>query len=96
VIGSRDGAVGIMTGYGLDDRGVGVRAPVRGIFSLFRVVYFGSEAQSAFYSVDKGALSPWVKRPRREAGHSLLTSGEVKKAGVIPRFLHAFSWRVLS
>jgi hypothetical protein len=27
-IGSRDSAVGIATGYGLDDRGVGVRVPV--------------------------------------------------------------------
>jgi hypothetical protein len=27
-IGSQDSAVGIATGYGLDDRGVGVRVPV--------------------------------------------------------------------
>jgi hypothetical protein len=34
---SRDNAVGIATGYGLDDRGVGVRVPVRSrIFSSQR------------------------------------------------------------
>jgi hypothetical protein len=35
--GSRDSVVGIATGYGLDDRGVGVRVPVGSrIFSTFR------------------------------------------------------------
>jgi hypothetical protein len=28
ILGSRDSSVGIVTGYGLDDRGVGVRIPV--------------------------------------------------------------------
>jgi hypothetical protein len=28
VIGSRDSVVGVATGYGLDDRGVGIRVPV--------------------------------------------------------------------
>jgi hypothetical protein len=31
VIGSRDSVVGIAAGYGLDDRGVGVRVPVGSI-----------------------------------------------------------------
>jgi hypothetical protein len=36
--GSRDSAVGIATGYGLDDRGVGVEVPVRSrIFSSPRL-----------------------------------------------------------
>jgi hypothetical protein len=30
---SRDSVVGVATGYGLDDRGVGVRVPVESIFS---------------------------------------------------------------
>jgi hypothetical protein len=39
---SRDSAVGIETGYGLDDGGVGVRVPVRFKFSLLHVVQTGS------------------------------------------------------
>jgi hypothetical protein len=38
---SRDNAVGIATGYGLDGRGVGVRVPVGHEFSLFHVVQTG-------------------------------------------------------
>jgi hypothetical protein len=33
-MGSRDSVVGIKTGYGLDDRGVGVRVPVKVKLSL--------------------------------------------------------------
>jgi hypothetical protein len=37
LIGNRDGAVGIATGYGLDDRGVGIWIPVESIiFSSLR------------------------------------------------------------
>jgi hypothetical protein len=36
-VGSRDSTVGILTGYGLDDRGVGVRVPIKSrIFSSSR------------------------------------------------------------
>jgi hypothetical protein len=44
---SRDSAVGIATGYGLDGRGVGVRLPVGPRFSLLRVVQTGSGAHPA-------------------------------------------------
>jgi hypothetical protein len=66
---SRDSAVSIATGYGLDDRGVGVRVPVRSrIFSM--------SSRSALESTQlpiqcvPGALSPGVKRQGREANHS--------------------------
>jgi hypothetical protein len=41
---SRDGAVGISTGYGMDDRGVGVRVPVGTRVLLLHVVQTGSGA----------------------------------------------------
>jgi hypothetical protein len=69
---SRDSAVGIATGYGLDDRGVGVRVPV------------GSTIFSSPCRPDRlwglpNLLSLGVKRQGREAGHSPPNSAEVKK-----------------
>jgi hypothetical protein len=67
-------AVGIATGYGLEDREVGVQVPV------------GSRFLSSPRRPDRlttqlipGALSPRVKRPVRKADHSDPTSVEVKK-----------------
>jgi hypothetical protein len=40
-----------------------------------------------------GALSPWVKRPSREADHSAPTSAEVKKSGSIHPLPYAPSWQ---
>jgi hypothetical protein len=75
---SRDGVVGIVTGYGLDDRGVGVRAPVGSrIFSTSSRPVLGP-TQSPIQWV-AGALFPEVKRSECEANHSPLTSAEVKK-----------------
>jgi hypothetical protein len=82
---SRDSAVGIATGYGLDDQGVGVRVSVGArIFtspclsdrlwgppSLLSIGYRGG-----------GAVSPGVKRPGREADYSPPTSVEVKKTWI--------------
>jgi hypothetical protein len=39
------------------------------------------------------ALSPVVKRPGREADHSVASSAEVKNIRAIPPLLHTFSWR---
>jgi hypothetical protein len=58
---SLDSAVGIATGYGLDDRGVGVRAPVGSrIFSSPRCPdrFLGP----ACYSVGTGGSFPQIKR----------------------------------
>jgi hypothetical protein len=71
---SRDSAVGIATGYGLD-RGDGVRAPVGSRFSLFHVEQIGS----GIHPAGTGALSPRVKRPWCEAENSPPASAEVKK-----------------
>jgi hypothetical protein len=84
VVVSRDSAVGIETGYVLDNQGVGVQVPVGGQeFSLLYVVQTGSGARPASYPMGvPGALSPGVKRPWREADRSPPTSAEVKKTWV--------------
>jgi hypothetical protein len=76
---SRDSSVGVATGYGLLDRGVGVRVPIGSKKILLHVVQTGSVAHPASCKIGKGALSQGVKRPGREADHSSPTSAEVKK-----------------
>jgi hypothetical protein len=51
---TRESAVGIATGYGLDGRGVAVRVPVGAIYSLLHVFQTGSGAHPAFYTVGTG------------------------------------------
>jgi hypothetical protein len=76
----RDSAVGIATGYGLDDWGIGVRVPV------------GSRIFSSPCSPDcfwgppnflsngyRRAFSPGIKRPGRKSDHLLSTTAEIKK-----------------
>jgi hypothetical protein len=67
MMGSRGSAVGIVTVYGLDGRGLGFRIPLGTYFSPFHVVQTGSGAHTASYLMDTGALSSRVKRPGREA-----------------------------
>jgi hypothetical protein len=52
---SRDSAIGIATGFRVDDRGFGVRVPVGSRISLFHVVQNGSGAHPASYSMDIGS-----------------------------------------
>jgi hypothetical protein len=80
----------IGTGYGLDDRGVGVRIPVGSrIFSTLSIQALGP-TQPLIQWVP-GALSPGVKRPGREADHSPPTSAEVKKIRIYTStLLYAF------
>jgi hypothetical protein len=75
---SRDRAVGIAIGYGLDDGEVGVRVSVRAKFFSIPRRPDVSEAHPASYPMGNGALSPGLKRPRREADHPHPTSAEVK------------------
>jgi hypothetical protein len=50
---SRDSVIGIVTGYGLDDRGVGVRVPVVSL-SLLHVVHTGSAFHQTSYTIGTG------------------------------------------
>jgi hypothetical protein len=81
--GSRDIVVGIATGYGLDDREVGVRVPVGSIiFSSPRCPYWFWGSPSLLYNGYRWTLSPGIKRPGREADYSPQTSAEVKNTWI--------------
>jgi hypothetical protein len=71
------------TGYGLDDRGVGVRVSVEVIFFTTKCrpdrICWSTQPPIQWVS---GAVSPAVKRPGREANHSPLASAEVKKTWI--------------
>jgi hypothetical protein len=69
---SRDSSVGTALGYGLDDRGSGVRF-LAGVvnFSLHCRVQNGSGAYPAYYPMGSVALFLGIKRPGREADHSI-------------------------
>jgi hypothetical protein len=56
--GNRDSAVGIATGCGLDDWGIGVRVPVGQEFSHFHIVQTGTRAHPASYPMGTGGLFP--------------------------------------
>jgi hypothetical protein len=78
-----------VTGYWLDDRGVGVRVLVRSrIYSSpCRPDWLWSSTQPPLQWV------PRVKRPRQEADHSRPTSAEVKKIWVYTSLPHTPRWR---
>jgi hypothetical protein len=60
---------------------IGVRLPAgAGNFSLGHSFQTGSGAHPASYPTDTGRSFPGVKRPGREADHSLPSSAEVKNA----------------
>jgi hypothetical protein len=81
---NRDSAVGIVTGYRMDGRGVGVRIPVGSKFSLLYVVQTGSWVHPASYPTGMGALSPGVKRQGHEADHSQLVPRSRKRESKHP------------
>jgi hypothetical protein len=85
---SRDGSVGIATGYGLDERGVGLPSPgwVKNFpFTTSCRLALGP-TQPPIQGVP-GDVYPGVKRQKREADHSTPASAEVKKNG----FIHSLS-----
>jgi hypothetical protein len=57
----RDSAVGIATGYGLDDQGVGVRVLVGQDFSILYVVETGSGVHPPSYPIGTGGSFPGSK-----------------------------------
>jgi hypothetical protein len=90
---SRGSAVGIATGYGLDERGVKVRVPVGSELSLLHIVQTGFEANPASYPMGTEGFSPGVKRQGREADHSPPASAEFKRMWIYHPFSHTSSWR---
>jgi hypothetical protein len=58
---SRGSAVGLATGYGLDDRGVGVRVPIGSRIFTFHIVRTGSGVHPTSYLVGTGAFFPGGK-----------------------------------
>jgi hypothetical protein len=85
---SRDSSVGIVLGYGLDDRGSRFRFPAgAGNFSLHHRVQNGSGASPASYPMGTRGLSLGVKRQGREADHSPPSSAEVKEC--VELYLHS-------
>jgi hypothetical protein len=87
---SQDDSVGIAIGYGLDGQGsIPSRARLFPSPQLSDEVWGPPSFLSSGYW---GEISPGVKQQGHEADHSLLSSSEVKKGGVIPPFLHMSSW----
>jgi hypothetical protein len=76
----RDSVVGIATGYWLDDREVGVRAPVGSIISLLHIAQTGSGAHPSSHLRVPESPFPGVKQPVPETESS--TTTEVKKIWV--------------
>jgi hypothetical protein len=71
---------GIATGYGLDDRELGVRVPVESnIFTSSRHPDRLWGSTQPRIQLVQGALPPWIKRPGREADRSPPTIAEVKR-----------------
>jgi hypothetical protein len=48
-------------------------------FSFLQNVLTCTRTQKTFHSKGKGVLSPWVKRPKRQAGYSFPFSADGKK-----------------
>jgi hypothetical protein len=77
---SRDSSVGLALAYGLDDRGSRVRFPPgAGNFSLHPGVRNDSGAHPPSYPTGTRESFSGVKRPGREADHSLPSSAEAKE-----------------
>jgi hypothetical protein len=91
---SRDNAIGIATGYGLDGRADSSSSPGGGksllLSTLSRPVLGPTQLPIQWLP---GDLLPWVKRPGREADHSPPTSADVKNKWLYTSTPHAFSWR---
>jgi hypothetical protein len=85
-----DSIVGIATGYGLNDRGIGLRVPVGSIIfsTSYRPALGLTQPPNQWIPV---AVSPEVKRLGREADHSLPASAEERKIWIyISTPPHAF------
>jgi hypothetical protein len=87
----RFSSVGVATGYGLCDRG---SIPGRGNVFLYSIAFRPNLGPTLpLIQWVPRALSPGVKRPRRETDHSPASSAEVKNDGTtIPPLPRVPSW----
>jgi hypothetical protein len=93
-ISSPDSALGIATGYGLDDRRIGVRAPVGIRIWFFRNAQTGSEVHQTSCQIGTGGSFPGGK----VVGEWSLTTHlqlvpKSRKCGSIHPLPHTSSWR---
>jgi hypothetical protein len=89
---NRDSAVGIATGYEMDDRGVGFRVQVGSIiFSTSSNLALGP-TEPPIQRVPAN-FSSGVNRPGREADHSPPTNAEIKKTWIYTSTPYTSSWR---
>jgi hypothetical protein len=81
---SRNSVVGIATGYGLDDQGVGIRVQVGlRIFSSPQIAQNDSGVHQTSYLTGTGGSFPGgVKWQEREADHSPPASVAIKKMSI--------------
>jgi hypothetical protein len=86
---SRDSSVCNALGYELDGQN-SILGRGRAFLSTISVLT-GAGAHPDTIEWVPGAISLEVKRPRREADHSLLFSAEIKNGGTIPPLPHMFS-----
>jgi hypothetical protein len=85
---SRDSSIGVATGYGLDDRIIGVRSFAwAGNFSLRHRVQPGCGAHQPPIQWIPRDLSLGIKRLRLEADHSPPSSAKVKE--YVELYLHS-------
>jgi hypothetical protein len=61
--------------------------------SLIQSVKTGSGVHTASYPMDRGDMSPRIKRPGREVDHSPPSIAETNNGGAIYPLSHTSSWR---
>jgi hypothetical protein len=86
---SRDDSVDIATGWTAGNRFLVWTRDFSGLHSI----HIGSGAYPGSYPMGTEGSLPRVKRPGREADHSLPSSAEVKNGGATPPLPHMPSWR---
>jgi hypothetical protein len=84
---SRDSVVSIATGYGLDDRGVGVWVPVGSRFSLLHVVHTGSGVNPTSYPMGYGGSFPGGEAA--EAWSWQITSSQCRGQENVDLYIHS-------
>jgi hypothetical protein len=86
---SRDSSVGIALGYDLESCS---SLPGRGKIFYFHSFQTGFGSHQSLIQWVRGAISPGVKRPRREVDYSPPSNAEVKNGGAIPPLPRMSSW----